>query len=89
MLILEEFYYGNITPTEEIMQTKKYKKALQDYVDYEVEFIRSLSKGQKEKFDELSNLHRIFSVESDKELFIAGYRIAAKTMIDALCTNDR
>lgn len=89
MLILEEFYYGNITPTEEIIQTRKYKKALQAYVDLEVEFIRSLNKGQKEKFDELSNLHRTFSVESDKELFIAGYRIAAKTMIDVLCADDR
>lgn len=54
-----------------------------------MEFIENLSKRQKEAFDELSNLHRTFCVESDKELFIAGYRIAVKTMIDVFCTDNR
>lgn len=84
MKILDEFYYDNITPTEEIIHSKEFDITFKKFIKQEDEFILLLNNKQKEKYDELSCIQRSWSCISDKEIFISGFRLGGRFVMDIL-----
>ena len=85
MKIIEDLYYGRISPYEmSISATPEYQK-LKALVDRNEDLLReSLSDEQKELLEKLlESVTDIFSI-SERDMFIAGFRLGMKLMIDVM-----
>ena len=85
MKIIEDLYYGRISPYEmSISATTEYQK-LKALADRNEDSLReSLSGEQKEMLDKLiENVTDISSI-SERDMFINGFRLGVKLMIDVM-----
>ena len=85
MKIIEDLYYGRISPYEmSISTTPEYQK-LKALADRNEDSLReSLSGEQKEMLDKLiENVTDISSI-SERDMFINGFRLGVKLMIDVM-----
>ena len=85
MKIIEDLYYGRISPYEmSISATPEYQK-LKALADRNEDLLReSLSDEQKELLEKLiESVTDIFSI-SERDMFIAGFRLGMKLMIDVM-----
>ena len=83
MKIIEDLYYGRISPYEmSISTTPEYQK-LKALADRNEDLLReSLSDEQKELLDKLIESVTEISSISERDMFIAGFRLGVKLMID-------
>lgn len=85
MKVIEELYYGNIDPFEHGVIHKSEQKQLCGYIcRHEDAFKAGLSDAQKETLEKLQDstaeLHRL----EELEMFIVGFRLGARLMLEAL-----
>ena len=85
MKIIEDLYYGRISPYEmNISATPEYQK-LKALADRNEDLLReSLSDEQKELLDKLIETVTDISSISERDMFIAGFRLGMKLMIDVM-----
>ena len=85
MKIIEDLYYGRISPYEmSISATPEYQK-LKVLADRNEELLReSLSDEQKELLEKLIETVTDISSISERDMFIAGFRLGVKLMIDVM-----
>ena len=85
MKIIEDLYYGRISPYEmNISATPEYQK-LKALADRNEDLLRvSLSDEQKELLDKLTECITDISSISERDMFIAGFRLGVKLMIDVM-----
>ncbi len=85
MKIIEDLYYGRIAPYEmNISATTEYQK-LKALADRNEDLLReSLSDEQKELLDKLIETVTDISSISERDMFIAGFRLGMKLMIDVM-----
>ena len=83
MKIIEDLYYGRISPYEmSISATPEYQK-LKALADRNEDSLReSLSDEQKELLDKLIESVTDISSISERDMFIAGFRLGLKLMMD-------
>ena len=85
MKIIEDLYYGRISPYEmSISATPEYQK-LKVLADRNEELLReSLSDEQKELLEKLIETVTDISSISERDMFIAGFRLGMKLMMDVM-----
>ncbi len=85
MKILEEFWYGNIEPTEyDTPQTKEYKELLQLICRNEEKLQTTFTDEQKDLFSRYVDCVREFQAMADCLLFQSSYRLGARMMLEVM-----
>lgn len=85
MLILKDFWNGNITPSEGQYHTKKEYKASWKLVESMEEQLKErLSKEDWELFTKYQDAERDAGCLSDADIFIEGFRMGARVIMDVL-----
>ena len=85
MKIIEDLYYGRISPYEmSISATPEYQK-LKTLADRNEDLLReSLSDEQKELLEKLIETVTDISSISERDMFINGFRLGVKLMMDVM-----
>lgn len=87
--ILEDLYYGNITPSEQRMVPgSELKKAVDRVTGYEKQLMEQLGEAEQEiltKF--VRSQHEINSITAT-ENFILGFRLGVRIMAECMDDND-
>jgi hypothetical protein len=85
MDILEELWYGNITPTEysRIENNANYKEALSLVTQQQERLKTTLNDEQKDLFERLLTANEEFSNIIELDCFKVGFRLGARFIIEA------
>ena len=85
MNTIQDLYYGRISPYEmSISATPEYQK-LKALADRNEDLLKeSFSDEQKELLDKLTECITDISSISERDMFIAGFRLGMKLMIDVM-----
>ena len=90
MKILEDLYYGNISPSEKaIKRGSEYETLLSSLCKNDEVFIDTLSQEQKALYDKVKNYREELAVLTEKEMYIEGFRIGACIMLDVVCGESK
>ena len=82
MNILEDLYYGNISPHERyIKQGSKVEKLVKLICKNEDELNNSLTEKQKETFEKFKDVTSELSCITEREAFSAGFILATRIMM--------
>ena len=85
MNIIEDLYYGRIAPYEVSMTaTPEFEKLKALAAENEDLLRATLSDEQKEQLEKLTESVTDISSVSEREMFIIGFRLGVKLMIDVL-----
>lgn len=85
MRILEEFWYGNIEPTEyNTFSCVEYKEALRLISRNEEKLQSTMTDAQKELFSRYADSVRIFQDMAECLLFQNSFRLGARMMLDIM-----
>ena len=84
MKLLEEFWYGNIEPTEYDISSKEYKK-LQGLICRNEEKLQdTMTDEQKELFERYTDCVREFQTITDCLIFQNSFKLGARMMVEIL-----
>ena len=85
MNILEEFWYGNIEPTEyDTSPNKEYKETLQLISRNEEKLLATMTDAQKELFIRYTDCVREYQTTAECLLFQRSFRLGARIIIEVL-----
>ena len=83
MKIIEDLYYGRISPYEMSISATPEDQKLKALADRNEDLLReSLSDEQKELLEKLIETVTDISSISERDMFIAGFRLGMKLMMD-------
>ena len=87
--ILEDFYYGNIIPNEQMMAPdSELKQAAERVARYESQLAEQLKENEKSILEKLiQSQHEIDSITA-LENFILGFRLGIRLMAECMDEND-
>ena len=87
--ILEDFYYGNITPNEQQMTpSSEMEKAAARVTSYDKQLMEQLEESKQEVLTKLiRSQHEINSITAI-ENFILGFRLGGRIMAECMDEND-
>lgn len=85
MRILEEFWYGNIDPTEyDTFSCKEYKKLLELICRNEEKLQVTMTNEQKELFSRYTDAVREHQIITDCLIFQNGFKLCARMMLEVM-----
>ena len=85
MNILEEFWYGNIEPTEyDASSSKEYKELLQLISRNEEKLLATMNDEQKELFSRYTDCVREHQAMTECLLFQNSFRLGARMMVEVM-----
>ncbi len=85
MNILEEFWYGNIEPTEyDTSSSKECKELLQLISRNEEKLLATMTEDQKELFAKYTDCVREHQVMAECLLFQNSFRLGARMMVEVM-----
>ena len=85
MGILEEFWYGNIEPTEyDTSSCKEYKKMLELIYRNEEKLQATMTDEQKELFSRYTDAVREHQMATDSLIFQNGFKLGARIMLEVM-----
>ena len=85
MNTIQDLYYGRISPYEMSISTAPEYQKLKALADRNEDLLReSLSDEQKELLEKLAESITDISSISERDMFIAGFRLGMKLMIDVM-----
>ncbi len=86
---LEDFYYGNITPSEQRMRPdSELKRAVDRVANCEKQLMERLGETEQEALTKLiQSQHEINSITAT-ENFILGFRLGVRLMAECMDDND-
>ena len=83
MSILEDLYYGNVSPCDRDVKRGSKVDELQTLVcQYEVELNETLTQKQKETLEKFKEAYSELNCCFERDMFEQGFIIAAKIMIE-------
>lgn len=85
MRILEEFWYGNIEPTDyDADASKEYKEALRLITKNEEKLHATMTDEQKELFSRYTDAVREYQTMAECLLFRNSFKLGAKMMLEVM-----
>ena len=85
MKILEDFYYGNIRPSERcVKKDSEYDQMRKEWQNLHEEFTENFSEDEMKKFNELIDLQGHMSEIVAAENYMHGFRYGAEMILDVL-----
>lgn len=84
MKILEEFWYGNIEPTEYDTSSKEYKKLLELICRNEEKLKATMTDEQKELFEKYTDCVREYQTITDCLIFQNSFKLGARMMLEVM-----
>ena len=84
MKILEEFWYGNIEPTEYNTSSKEYKKLLELICRNEGKLKATMTDEQKELFEKYTDCVREYQTIMDCFIFQTRFKLGARMMLEVM-----
>lgn len=85
MKILEEFWFGNIEPTEyDTSSCKEYKEVLRLIPRNEEKLLATMTDEQKELFSRYTDCVREFQTMTDCLLFQNSFKLGARMMLEVM-----
>ena len=84
MRILEEFWYGNIEPTEYDTSSNEYKKLQELICRNEEKLKATMTDEQKELFEKYTDCGREFQNITDCLIFQNSCRLGARMMLEVM-----
>ena len=85
MNILEEFWYGNIEPTEyDTSSSKEYKEILQLICRNEEKLLATMNDEQKELFSRYTDCVREHQAMAECLLFQNSFRLGGRMMLEVM-----
>ena len=85
MNTIQDLYYGRISPYEMSISTAPEYQKLKALADKNEDLLKeSLSQEQKELLEKLTESVTDISSISERDMFIAGFRLGMKLMIDVM-----
>ena len=85
MKIIEDLYYGRVSPYEMSISTAPEYQKLKALADKNEDLLReTLSDEQKDLLEKLIECITDISSISERDMFIAGFRLGVKLMIDVM-----
>ena len=85
MSIIEDLWYGNISPCErDIKRSSDYADALERIVQYEKELHARLNDEEKEILEKFVNCTNEMCCISEREMFVQGFMLGAKLIIEVM-----
>ena len=83
MRLLEEFWYGNIEPTESDTSSCKEYKKMQELICRNEEKLRAaMTDEQKELFEKYTDCVREYQIITDCLIFQNSFKLGAKMMLE-------
>ena len=88
MRILEEFWYGNIEPTEyDTYSCKEHKKLLELLCRNEEKLKATMTDDQKELFEKYTDCLREHQIITDCLIFQNSFKLVARIMLEVMEDN--
>lgn len=85
MRLLEEFWYGNIEPTEyDTSSNKEHKKLVEQIYRNEENLKATMTDEQKELFEKYTDCVRENQVITDCLIFQNGFKLGARIMLEVM-----
>ena len=85
MRLLEEFWYGNIEPTEyDANACKEYKEVLLLITRNEEKFLATMTDEQKEQFSRYTDAVRKYQTLAECLLLPNSFKLGARMMLEAM-----
>ena len=85
MRILEEFWYGNIEPTEyDTSSNKEYKKLVELICRNEEKLRAAMTDDQKELFEKYTDCVREYQTITDCLIFQNSFKLGARMMLEVM-----
>ena len=85
MRILEEFWYGNIEPTEyDTIACKEYKEVLRLITRNEEKLLATMTDEQKELFSRYTDAVQEYRTMAECLLFQSGFKLGARMMVEVM-----
>ena len=85
MRLLEEFWYGNIEPTEyDTSSNKEYKKLVELICRNEEKLKATMTDEQKELFEKYTDCVREYQTMAECLLFQNSFRLGARMIVEIL-----
>jgi len=89
MRLLEEFWYGNIEPSEyDASPTAEYKELLQMINRNEGKLLATMTDAQKELFSRYADCVREYQTMAECLLFQNSFRLGARMMLEVMNENN-
>lgn len=87
--ILEDFYFGNITPSEKEMRPgSKLQRAVNTAAQCESQLAKGLDEDKQALLAKLVNTQHEIDAITATENFILGYRLGVRMMTECMDEND-
>ena len=85
MKVLEEFWYGNLDPSEyDFCSTKEYKEVLHLISRNEEKLLATMTEDQKELFAKYTDCVREHQVMAECLLFQNSFRLGGRMMLEVM-----
>ena len=85
----ENFYYGNITPSEgDVVTNSNLRKAMVNVTRYESQLIEKLDGAGQALLAELIKARQEIDSITELENFILGFRLGVRMMVECMDEND-
>lgn len=86
MKTIENLYYGNIYPCENMTRdNEKYKNLLRLYSKNQEKLLSTLTEEQKERYEKIHDCADELCNELEKQSFINGFRLGVQLVTEAFC----
>lgn len=85
MSIIEDLWYGNISPCErDIKRSSEYADVLERIVQHEKELHARLNDEEKEFLEKFVNCTNEMCCISEREMFVRGFTLGIKMIIEVM-----